>query len=80
MSVLLQRESKYSHEIRRAEQENAKLKERLLKVINSSLVWFKFLTLLEVLNYLMIFFYLFMIKYYPYAIQGLNRNIFFNIR
>ena len=38
MSVLLQRESKYSHEIRRAEQENAKLKERLLKVINFSLV------------------------------------------
>jgi len=33
MSVLLQRESKYSHEIRRAEQENAKLKERLLKVL-----------------------------------------------
>lgn len=33
MSVLLQRESKYSHEMRRAEQENAKLKERLLKVL-----------------------------------------------
>ena len=33
MSVLLQRESKYSHEIRRAEQEALKLKERLLKVL-----------------------------------------------
>ena len=33
MSVLLQREAKYSHEIRRAEQEAAKLKERLVKVL-----------------------------------------------
>jgi len=33
MSVLLQREAKYSHEIRRAEQESSKLKERLLKVL-----------------------------------------------
>ena len=33
MSVLLQRESKYSHEIRRAEQEALRLKERLLKVL-----------------------------------------------
>merc|ERR1712106_772598 len=33
MSVLLQREAKYSHEIRRAEQESARLKERLLKVL-----------------------------------------------
>ena len=33
MSVLLQRETKYSHEIRRAEQESARLKERLLKVL-----------------------------------------------
>ena len=32
MCVLLQRESKYSHEIRRTEQENTKLKDRLLKV------------------------------------------------
>ena len=31
--MLLQRESKYSHEIRRSEQENTKLKERLLKVL-----------------------------------------------
>ena len=33
MSVLMQREAKYSHEIRRAEQEAAKLKERLVKVL-----------------------------------------------
>jgi hypothetical protein len=33
MSVLLQRETKYSHEVRRAEQEAARLKERLLKVL-----------------------------------------------
>ena len=33
MSVLLQRETKYSHEIRRSEQESARLKERLLKVL-----------------------------------------------
>merc|ERR1712106_280028 len=33
MSVLLQREAKYSHEIRRSEQESARLKERLLKVL-----------------------------------------------
>jgi len=33
MSVLLQREAKYSHEIRRSEQEAARLKERLLKVL-----------------------------------------------
>ena len=33
MSVLLQREAKYSHEIRRSEQESAKLKERLVKVL-----------------------------------------------
>ena len=33
MSVLLQRETKYSHEIRRVEQESAKLKERLNKVL-----------------------------------------------
>ena len=33
MSVLLQREAKYSHEIRRAEQESVKLKERLVKVL-----------------------------------------------
>lgn len=33
MSVLLQRENKYSHEMRKAEQEAAKLKERLLKVL-----------------------------------------------
>ena len=31
--LLLQREAKYSHEIRRAEQESAKLKERLVKVL-----------------------------------------------
>ena len=31
MSVLLQREAKYSHEIRRSEQESARLKERLLR-------------------------------------------------
>ena len=33
MSVLLQREAKYSHEIRRSEQETARLKERLVKVL-----------------------------------------------
>ena len=33
MSVLMQRETKYSHEIRRAEQESVKLKERLSKVL-----------------------------------------------
>ena len=33
MSVLMQREAKYSHEVRRAEQEAAKLKERLVKVL-----------------------------------------------
>ena len=33
MSVLLQREAKYSHEVRRTEQEAARLKERLLKVL-----------------------------------------------
>ena len=33
MSVLLQRETKYSHEIRRIEQEAVKLKERLNKVL-----------------------------------------------
>ena len=33
MSVLLQRETKYSHEIRRAEQECVKLKDRLSKVL-----------------------------------------------
>ena len=33
MNVLLQRETKYSHEMRRSEQEVAKLKERLLKIL-----------------------------------------------